>query len=261
MRPRARDSLLRHCVPTLRCAPVGNDTQRYLRVIPGERQAREGDRLQNRARSSLPLAGRDKGWGWCGWVRGLRVGRSSPLPEGEIGPEVRVRGYAAGRWSFMALRAPPHPRCARPLPTAIRVFPTGARGSRSRQHPRSGERRRAVAALCFTDEVRNFDPATPTPTPPRKGEGRARSILHPISFPCLRLAGPEDRQDGTLPFLLVMAGPVPAIPMGKPQRWPCRDARHKAGHDGRQPRPAVTTAQRRKEFPPGPAMPSGARDP
>ncbi len=40
-------------------------------VIPGEPKAREGDRVQDRARSSLPLAGRDKGWG--------SQGQSSPL--------------------------------------------------------------------------------------------------------------------------------------------------------------------------------------
>jgi hypothetical protein len=47
----------------LRYAPAGpedrqNDTGVTLCVIPGEPKAREGDRFQNRAPPSLPLAGR-----------------------------------------------------------------------------------------------------------------------------------------------------------------------------------------------------------
>ena len=54
------DSLLRDFIPTLRCAPAGNDTEVTLRlklgVIPGEPKAREGDRVQDEVRSSSPSA-------------------------------------------------------------------------------------------------------------------------------------------------------------------------------------------------------------
>ena len=46
----------------------------------------------------------------------------------------------------------------------------------------------AGAALCFIDEEQSSDPATPTPTPPRKGEGRARHILKMI--PSLAFGSP-----------------------------------------------------------------------
>ncbi len=42
----------------LRFAPAGNDTERLTSVIPGEPKAREGDRVQDEAPSSLPLVGR-----------------------------------------------------------------------------------------------------------------------------------------------------------------------------------------------------------
>ena len=65
----------------------------------------------------------------------------------------------------------------------------------------------AVSAFALFVEEESFDFATPTPAPPRKGEGRARSILKTIPFSRLRLVG-DDSGCQTLP---VMAGPVPAI--------------------------------------------------
>ncbi len=81
----------------------------------------------------------------------------------------------------------------------------------------------AVSACELFIRVESFDIPTPTPSPPRKEEGRARLILHAIPFPRLRLAGDDTHH--------VMAGPVPAISIGKAQCPQDRDARHKAGHD------------------------------
>ncbi len=41
----------------------------------------------------------------------------------------------------------------------------------------------AVAAYELFPKVESFDIPTPTPAPPRKGEGRARLILKTIPFP------------------------------------------------------------------------------
>ena len=74
----------------LRFAPVGNDTQRYLRVIPGEPQAREGDRVQDVARIFPPPCGEGSRVGvakskLCCFNEERR-GRysSSPLPQGDV---------------------------------------------------------------------------------------------------------------------------------------------------------------------------------
>jgi hypothetical protein len=76
----------------------------------------------------------------------------------------------------------------------------------------------------------------PHPGPPHKAEGTSGATSKGSGVDSLPLrsgrSGSQDRQNGTLRSRHVMAGPVPAIPIRKPQRPQERDARHKAGHDG-----------------------------
>jgi hypothetical protein len=82
-----------------------------------------------------------------------------------------------------------------------------------------------------------------TGSPPHKGEGTSGATSKGSGVDSLPLrsgrSGSQDRQNGTLRSRHVMAGPVPAIPIRKPQRPQERDARHKAGHD----REGVSPAQ------------------